>query len=53
MGALLVLIMGLALAMVPVMLFPIFRKYNEALAMGALGFRGVLEAVLYIAIVIA
>ncbi|MGE5376254.1 MAG: DUF4386 domain-containing protein [Bacteroidota bacterium] len=53
MGALFVLMMGLALAMVPVMLFPIFRKYNEALAMGAVVFRGALEAALYIAIVIS
>jgi hypothetical protein len=51
-GALLVLIMGFALAMVPVLLFPIFKKYNEALALGAVVFRGALEAVTYIAIVI-
>jgi hypothetical protein len=52
-GALLVLIMGFALAMIPVIMFPIFRKYNEALALGAIVFRGVLEAVTYIAIVIS
>jgi hypothetical protein len=52
-GALLVLIMGFGLAMIPVMMFPIFRKYNEALALGAIVFRGVLEAVTYIAIVIS
>jgi hypothetical protein len=52
-GALFVLIMGLALAMVPVMLFPIFRKYNEALALGSVVFRGALEAVIYIAMVIS
>ena len=52
MGVLLVLIMGFALAMVPVMMFPIFRKYNEALALGSIVFRGVLEAVTYIVIVI-
>jgi hypothetical protein len=51
-GALLVLIMGFSLAMVPVLLFPIFKKYNEALALGAVVFRGALEAVTYIAIVI-
>jgi hypothetical protein len=51
-GALLVLIMGFALAMVPVMLFPIFKKYNEALALGAVVFRGALEAVAYIAALI-
>lgn len=52
-GALCVLIMGFALAMVPVMLFPIFKKYNEALALGAVLFRGALEAVTYIAMVIS
>jgi len=51
-GALLVLTMAFALAMVPVMLFPIFKKYNEALALGAVVFRGALEAVIYIAVVI-
>ncbi len=52
-GALFVLIMGFALAMVPVMLFPIFKKQNEVLALGAVLFRGALEAVTYIAIVIS
>ena len=51
-GAFFVLIMGLALAMVPVMMFPIFRKYNEALAVGSVVFRGALEAVAYLLIVI-
>jgi hypothetical protein len=51
-GALLVLIMAFALAMVPVMLFPILKKHNEALALGSVVFRGALEAVTYIAIVI-
>ena len=44
-GALLVLTMGLALAIVPVMMFPVFRKHNEALALGYVVFRGGLEAV--------
>jgi hypothetical protein len=52
-GALLVLLMGTVLSMIPVMLFPIFRKYNEVLALGAVVFRGVLEAVTYIAIAIS
>jgi hypothetical protein len=51
-GALLVLLMGLALAMVPAMLFPVFRKINEALAVGYVVFRGALETVAYIAGVI-
>lgn len=49
-GALFVLMMGLALAMVPVMMFPILRKHNEALALGYVVFRGGLEAVTYLAI---
>ena len=51
-GTLFVLLMGLALAMIPVMLFPILRKYNEALALGYVVFRGALETAIYIAIVI-
>lgn len=52
-GSLCVLMMGFSLAMMSVMLFPILKKYNEALALGAVVFRGALEAVLYIAIVIS
>jgi len=44
-GALLTLLMGLSLAMVPVMLYPIFKKHNEVLAFGSVLFRGVLEQV--------
>ncbi len=51
-GALFVLIMGLALAMVPVMMFPILKKYNEALALGYVVFRGALETVMYIVLAI-
>jgi len=51
-GVLFILIMGFALAMVPVLLFPIFKRYNEGLALGAVIFRGALETVTYIAIVI-
>ena len=49
-GALFVLMMGLALAMVPVMMFPILRKHNEALALGYVVLRGGFEAVAYLAI---
>ena len=48
-GALLVLVMGLALAMVPIVMFPVFKKYNEVLAIGCLVFRGALETVAYMA----
>ena len=51
-GAILVLVMGFAVAMIPVLLYPIFKTYNEVLALGAVIFRGVLEAVNYIGIVI-
>lgn len=51
-GALFVLTMGLALAMVPVMMFPILKSYNGALAVGYLVFRGALEAVTYLVFVI-
>jgi hypothetical protein len=51
-GALLVLTMGFALAMVPVMMFPILKKHHETLALGYLIFRGALETVTYIAVVI-
>ncbi|HEY9204709.1 MAG TPA: DUF4386 domain-containing protein [Candidatus Methanoperedens sp.] len=51
-GALFLLLMGLALAMVPVMMFPILRKHNEALAVGYVVFRGALETVTTIAVVI-
>ena len=52
-GALCVLTMGLALAMVPVMMYPILRKYNETLALGYVVFRSGLEAFTYIATVIS
>ncbi len=47
-GTLLILVMGFPLAMIPVLLYPIFKKHNEALALGAVLFRGVLEMVCYI-----
>ena len=50
-GGLFVLTMGLALAMVPVLLFPILRKINEVLAVGYVVFRGALETVSYIMLV--
>ncbi len=44
-GILFWLTMCLALAMVPVMLFPILEKYNRVLALGYVVFRGALETV--------
>jgi hypothetical protein len=52
MGALLVLIMGVAIALIPVVLFPILKKYNESLALGYVIFR-TLEVVTFIAIAIS
>ena len=47
-GALLLLLAGLALALVPVVFWPIGKRYNETLAMGYVVFRGAIETVLYI-----
>jgi hypothetical protein len=51
-GTLLILLMGFPLAMVPVFLYPLLKKHNEVLALGAVVFRGVLEAVCYMGMVI-
>lgn len=50
-GILFWLTMGLALAMVPAMLYPILKKHNEALAIGYVIFRGALETVTYIVMI--
>ena len=47
-GALLALLAGFALAMVPVVFWPVGKRYNETLAMGYVVFRGALERVIYI-----
>jgi hypothetical protein len=52
-ASLFVLIMGFSLAMMSVLLFPILKKHNEALALGAVVFRGALEAVIYITVAIS
>ena len=52
-GTLLILVMGLPLAMVPAVLFPILKKENETLAIGAMLFRGVLEAICYLLLVLS
>jgi hypothetical protein len=48
-GALLVLVMGFALALVPVVAFPILKRQDEPLALGYVVFRGALETSLYMA----
>ena len=47
-GALLLLAMGFALALIPAFMFPILSKYNEALGVGYVIFRGGLETCSYI-----
>jgi Domain of unknown function (DUF4386) len=49
-GALLTLVMGVALAMVPAMMFPVLRRQNEALAVGYVIFRGALETATYLGV---
>jgi hypothetical protein len=51
-GTLLVLTMGLALALVPVVIFPVLKKQDEILALGYVVFRGALETFAYMALVI-
>ncbi len=52
-GTLLILLMGLPLAMIPILLYPVFREHSEALALGAILFRGALEAMCYTGMVIS
>jgi hypothetical protein len=50
-GAFCMLVMGLALAMVPLALFPILRRYHEPLAIGYVVFRSGLEMVTALGVV--
>lgn len=52
-GALFVLTMGLALAMIPAVMFPVLKKHHEGLAVGYVIFRGALETVSYIGMAIS
>lgn len=47
-GALLVVLMGIALALIPVVAFPVLRRTSERLALGYLVFRGALETTGYL-----
>jgi hypothetical protein len=51
-GALFISLMGLALAMVPVVLYPILKKVNEVFALGFVVIRGALETVTYFAMTV-
>ncbi len=52
-GSFFIFIMGLSLAMIPVMMYPILKKHNERLALGYVVFRSGLEAICHISIVIS
>ena len=43
MGAILTLVMGLALAMIPVFMFPVIKKHSQTAGVGYIIFRGALE----------
>jgi len=47
-GTLFILAMGFSLAIIPVLMFPVLKKYHETLALGYVVFRGGLETVTYI-----
>lgn len=47
-GVLLILVMGFALALIPLVLFPILKVYSEPLALGYAVFRGGLETATYL-----
>jgi len=52
-GVICVLTMGLSLTMVPVVIFPILKKQNYILAFGSVVFRGALEGMIYIGMVLS
>jgi len=51
-GALLILVMGLSLAFVPIVLFPVLRRVDEVLALGYLIVRGAVETACYVVLAI-
>ncbi|MGE5373827.1 MAG: DUF4386 domain-containing protein [Bacteroidota bacterium] len=51
-GTLFILAMGISLALIPAVLFPVAKKVNEVLAVGYVVFRGALETVAYLAMVV-
>ena len=50
--ALLIMIMGVALALIPAVLFPIIKRESEALAVGYVIFRGAVEMLTYVAVAV-
>ena len=49
-GSLFVWLMGFSLALVPLFMYPIFKKQNEVLAIGYVIFRGAIETITYLGI---
>jgi len=47
-GLVFLLIMGFSLAWVPIMMYPVLKKYNKILAVGYVVFRGGIETVAYL-----
>ncbi|MFC4403737.1 DUF4386 domain-containing protein [Gracilibacillus xinjiangensis] len=52
-GVVFILIMGISLAFVPIIIYPIVKKTNQALALGYVVFRGALENFTYLAYAIS
>ena len=52
-AALLVMTMGMALALIPVVAYPVLKQHDEILALGYVVFRGALECVVYMGIVVS
>ncbi|MBI5961334.1 MAG: DUF4386 domain-containing protein [Chloroflexi bacterium] len=51
-GALFVLIMGVSLALIPAIAYPVLKQHNEILAVGYVIFRGALETLTYVVTVL-
>lgn len=52
-AALLVMAMGMALALIPVVAYPLLKQHDETLALGYVVFRGALEGATYMGIVVS
>ncbi len=52
-GALCILIMGVPLALIPAVAYPVLKKHNEMFAVGYVIFRGALEGFIYILLAIS